>query len=84
MLANLRKRGQPVHAGHGEVEQHDVGPERCGFGDRARAVLGLADDVKPLLHEKRGQRVTRERMVVHDEHALGHGTLIGRSCRADK
>ena len=84
MLANLRQRAQPVHTGHGEVEQHDVGLQCCGFGDRARAVLGLADDVETLLHEKRGQGVTRERMVVDDKHALGHGTLIGRSCRADK
>ena len=84
MLANLRKRGQPVHARHGEVEQHDVGLERGRLGDRARAVLGLTDDVEALLHEQRRQRVSCQRVVVDDEHTLRHGTLIGRSRRADK
>ena len=41
------------------------------------AVLGLADDVESLLHEERRKRVAREWVVVDDEHALGHVTLIG-------
>jgi signal transduction histidine kinase len=84
LLANLRKRGEPVHAGHREVEEHDVGPQRRGLSDGAGAVLGFADDVESLLRKERGQGVSRERMVVDDEHALGHGTLIGTSHHADK
>ena len=55
-----------------------------GFGDRRSAVLGSADDVEALLREQRREGVSRQRMVVDDEDALGHAALIGRSRRADK
>ena len=83
-FADLRERGEPVHPGHREVEQHDVRLQRRGLGDGARAVLGLAHDVESLLREERCQGISSERMVVDDEHALGHRALIGRSRRADK
>jgi signal transduction histidine kinase len=83
-FADLWERGKAVHTGHREIEEHDVRLQRGGLGDGARAVLGLADDVESLLREERCQGVSSERMVVDDEHALGHGTLIGRSRRADK
>jgi signal transduction histidine kinase len=84
VFADLRERGEAIHARHREVEKHDVGLQRRGLEDRARAVLGLADDVESLLRQERCQGVSSERMVVDDEHALGHVTLIGRSRRADK
>jgi signal transduction histidine kinase len=83
-FADLREGGEPVHPGHREVEQHDVRLQRRGLGDGARAVLGLAHDVESLLREERCQGISSERMVVDDEHALGHRALIGRSRRADK
>ena len=42
------------------------------------AVLGLADDVETLLREQRGEGVAGQRMVVDDQDAFGHVTLIGR------
>ncbi len=83
-FADLRERREAVHAGHREVEKHDVGLQGCSLEDGARAVLRLADDVESLLREERCEGVSSERMVVDDEHALGHATLIGRSRRADK
>jgi len=83
-LPDLRKRGEPVHSGHRQVEKHDVRLQRRSLGDCAPTVLGLADHVEPLLHEERREGVPCERVVVDDEHALGHVTLIGRSRRADK
>jgi hypothetical protein len=37
-----------------------------------------------LLCQQRGEGVTGERMVVHDEDAFGHVPLIGRTSPADK
>ena len=45
---------------------------------------GLADDVEPLLREEGREGVSGQGMVVHDEDALGHGSLIGRPRTADK
>ena len=84
VFADLRERGEAVHARHREVEKHDVGLQGRCLEDRARAVLRLAHDVESLLRQERCQGVSSERMVVDDEHALGHVTLIGRSRRADK
>lgn len=83
-LTDTRKRGQPVHPRHGEVEEDDVRLERDGLVDRASAVLGLADHVEALLCEEARESVSRERMVVDDEDALAHLALIGRRPRADK
>ena len=83
-LADLWERREAVHAGHREVEQHDVGLQLRGRGDRSGAVLGLADDVESLLHEQSRERIARERMVVDDENAFGHLALIGKRRRADK
>jgi signal transduction histidine kinase len=83
-LTDLRQRGQPAHARHREVEEDEVGLQPVRGGDCARPVLRFADDVEALLHEQRSERVSRERVVVDDEHALGHSALIGTSPGADK
>jgi signal transduction histidine kinase len=44
----------------------------------------LADDVESMLSEQRGERLARQRMVVHDKHALVHDPLIGTNGRADE
>ena len=83
-LPDPRKCGEAVHAGHGEVEKHEVGMQPGRLRDGGRSVLGVADDLEALLGQQRRQRVARQRMVVHDEDAFGHLPLIGRSRHADK
>lgn len=83
-LANLRQRGEAVHSRHREVQEDEVGLQRPRLGDRLPAVLGLSDDVESLLGEQRSQRVSGQRVVVDDEHPLGHLPLIGTSRSADK
>ena len=83
-LANPRQGGQAVHPGHRQVEEDEVGLQCLGGGDRRGAVLGFADDIESLLGEQRREGVPRQRMVVHDQDALGHLPLIGRTRGADK
>ena len=83
-LEDPRKSREAVHAGHRQVEEHDVGLQALRGCDRLRPVLGLAHDVEALLREQRGERIPGEGMVVHDQDALGHAPLIGTSSRADK
>ena len=84
MLADVGESGEAVHPRHRQVEQHDVRLQLDGRGDRGRAILGLADDVEALLRQKRREGVARQRMIVHDENAIGHLPLIGRRRAADK
>ena len=71
-LADRRQRGQPVHAGHREVEQHERRAQPARQRDRLGAVGCLADDVEAMLLEQRGKRLACEGMVVDDEDALRH------------
>lgn len=84
VLANVGQRSQAVHLGHREVEENDVRLERHRLVDGHAAVLGFTDHVEPLLGEQSRERVTRERVVVDDEDALRHVSLIGRRLGADK
>ena len=84
LLADVRERREAVHPRHRQVEQDDVRVQLDSRSDRGRAVLGLADDVEPLLREKRRKGVARQRMIVHDEDAIGHLSLIGTRSAADK
>src|SRR4029450_8809781 len=84
MLTDARKSRETVHAGHRQVEEHDVGLQTLCGCDRLRTVLGLAYDVEALLREQRGERVAGEGGVVNDQDTLGHAPLIGRSAGADK
>lgn len=83
-LADVRKRREAVHAGHGEVEEDDVRLERARLGDGLVTVLCLSDDVEALLREQAREGVPRQRVVVDDEDPLGHAALIGTCRRADK
>jgi signal transduction histidine kinase len=84
LFADARKRRQSVHAGHRQVEEDDVRLQLRGSRDGARAVLRVAHDVETLLREQGREGVASQRMVVHDQDALGHEPLIGRSPAADK
>ena len=84
MFADVGESGEAVHSRHRQVEKDDVRLQLDSRGDRSRAVFGLADDIEALLGEKRGEGVARQRVIVHDEDAIGHLPLIGRRCAADK
>jgi hypothetical protein len=47
------------------------------------AVSGLAANVEAVLGEERSQRVARERVVVDDQDASCHGSLIGTGTSAE-
>jgi hypothetical protein len=70
--AKCRQRRQPVDAGHGEVEQDEVGQQPARGGDRLGAVRGLGDDGEAVLLEQRREGAAGQRMVVDDQDALGH------------
>lgn len=78
-LADARERGEPVHLGHREVEQNEVGTELAGLRGRLFPATGLAHHIEAVLGQETRQRVPREGVVVHDEDALGHE--LGRLCR---
>ena len=84
VLADLRKCRQAVHSRHRQVEEHEVGLQGLGLGDGLLAVLGCADDVESLLRKQRREGVSRQRVVVDDQDALGHVPLIGTTYPADK
>ena len=84
LFADSWERSQPVHSGHGQVEENQVRLERVGLDDRMLAVLRFAHHVESLLGEKRRQGVSRQRVVVHDQDPLRHVPLIGTRCAADK
>ena len=83
-LPDPRESREPIHPRHRQIEEDEIRLERRCFRDRRRAVLGLADDVEPLLREQGCESISGQRMVVDDEHALGHAPLIGRTAAADK
>ena len=58
---------EPVHLGHLDVEDHEVGVVPRELGERGRAVVGRADLVGPL--EEHPQRFPRAELVVDDEDA---------------
>ena len=84
-VSNARQRCEPVHARHGQVEEHESGLELVGLLDRTLAVGCPADHVEAVLDKERLERLAREGVVVDDEHAFAvHSGLIGRSAAADK
>ena len=63
----------PVHLGHADVEQADVGAQRAGKRHRFTAVGGLSDDLDAGLGvEDHRQSCPDDVLVVGDEHADGH------------
>jgi signal transduction histidine kinase len=84
LLADAGERGEAVHPGHREIEEHEVGLEALRGVDRLLAAGSVAHDFEALLREEGGEGITRERMVVHEQDALRHLPLIGRCSGADK
>ena len=61
-------RGDAVRAGHPQVHQHHVRPQRRGPGHRLGAVAGLTDDLElGAALEDAAQAVPDDGMVVHDQ-----------------
>jgi signal transduction histidine kinase len=79
-----RQRLQPARAGHGQIEKHEIRLDLAGAGDRFLAVRSLADHGKVVLLEQADERGARQRMIVDDEYAPAHVSLIGRGSSADK
>jgi hypothetical protein len=76
------RRLDPVHVGHADVHQHDVGALALGQRDGLGAVAGLADDLHVLLGvEDHAEAAAHERLVVGDHHARAHG-LASKGRRA--
>ena len=65
--AQVRERGESVHAGHREVEQDEIGLEALRKLDRLSPVGRRPDDRQPVLAEQCGERVARQRVVVDDQ-----------------
>ncbi len=83
-LTDAREGRKPVHPGHRQVEEHEVGLQPVRGGDRLLTARRFPDDFEPLLHEERGERASRQRVVVDDQDPLGHAPLIGSPRSADK
>jgi signal transduction histidine kinase len=85
-----RRRPQPrqgvetAEAGHREVEQDEVGLEVAGAPDRLVAIRGLRHDREAVLLEQAHESRSGQRVIVDDERAPAHASLIGRRPRADK
>jgi signal transduction histidine kinase len=84
LFPDPRKRREPVHSGHRQIQKHDVGRVLAGGRQRLFAVRRFAYDLEPLLGEQGSERVARQRMVVDDQDPFGHEALIGRTRAADK
>ena len=79
----MRQGGEPVHAGHRQIEEDELAGAAC----RASVIAScpsarLADDVEAVLPEERGQRLARQWVIVGDQDAL-HMGLIGSTRPAD-
>jgi hypothetical protein len=61
---------EAVHAGHHQVEQHDVGVQRLGLLDASPAVRGFADDLEVLdLAQHQLDQLPELGVVVDDQDA---------------
>jgi signal transduction histidine kinase len=84
LVADAREGGQAVHAGHGQVEEDEIGLELARRGDRLLAARRVPDHLEALLREKGGESIPRQGMVVDEQDALGHLPLIGTGAVAEK
>src|SRR5690606_18686772 len=73
----------PVGAGHADVHEDDVGPQRPGVGHRGRTVGGLAHDGEAVGGlENKPQPGADGGVVVGDEHPDGHrSSSVGMAAR---
>ena len=68
MRAQPIQHVEAVHAGHLDVEEHEVG--RLALGERQALLAGGgADEVVPFVFERHPQRVADGRFVVDDQDA---------------
>ena len=63
--------GEPVHVGHHDVEEHEVGDVEGGRANGLFAVRGRAHVVAGDL-QRLGDEPADIRLVVHDQDAFGH------------
>ena len=80
LFHQLLRRLEPVHAGHADVHDHDVGPAALGERDGGLAVGGLADDADVRRPAERQAKPLAHDLVVVDDQA---GDLGGRPRPAD-
>ena len=64
---------EAVDVGELDVEQHDLGVQPAGLGQRLGAVSGFADHVETLGFEQYARAGAERRMVVDDEDPWTHG-----------
>ena len=62
-------RLDPVHLGHADIHQDDVGHQPNGHLDRLGAGAGLADHLEVLARQQEYQGLSEPIVVVDDEHA---------------
>ncbi len=81
-LANVWDGAQAVHAGHGQIEEHESRAQPSGLLDRFLSVGRLPDDVEAVLSQQRRKGLSREGVIVRDQDAR-HTVLIGSRPSAD-
>ena len=64
---------EAVDVGQLYVEQHDLGVEPAGLGQRLGSVSGLADHVEALGFEQYARTGAKRRVVVDDQDPWTHG-----------
>jgi peptidoglycan/LPS O-acetylase OafA/YrhL len=78
-------RLDPVHHGHPDVHEHDVGAGAAGQVDGLPAVEGLADDVDVRLGvEDQPEARPDQGLVVGEQHPDAHGVTGSRSAAAGR
>ena len=87
-------RVETVHAGHAQVEEHDIGIELAGEGDRLGTVERPTDDGNPIVRRQHQlQSIAEQMRVVRDQNTCdrqlrwgvmddGDGDLRGRIQKA--
>jgi hypothetical protein len=79
LAAELGSRLESAHAGHLDVEQRYVGPDRGGGRNHLIAAGSLRDDLEVGLQpEQTGQRAAHQSLVLGDQdadHGGGRGTM---------
>ena len=78
-----RRDVEAVDVGQLHVEQHHLGAEPAGLGDRLGAVGGLAHDVEPLGFEEHARGGAERRVVVDDEDPGTHGDSVIAAATTD-
>ncbi len=67
-----------VEAGHGDIDEDDVGGKLRGHGDGIAAVLGLGDDCEAIgIIEQRSDASSHHGVVIDDEDGDGMGGGLG-------